>query len=314
MLYRRMPKNGDEVSILGLESMRLAQKDGRIDEERATRHLRGAIDCGVNYVDTAWPYHDGECEPFLGRALEGGYRERVHLATKLPCWLVQRADDLDGFLNSQLQRLNTRRIDYYLLHSLSAASWDRLSELAIVDFLSRAKAAGKIVNVGFSCHATQPKFHHLVDAYPWEFCQLQFNFLDMEHQASEEGLRYAAAKGLGVMVMHPLRGGALASAPPAVQAIWDEAATPRKPAEWALRWLWNHPEVTVVLCGINEEWQIEENLAVAAQAYPNSLTEAELALIRRAAQQYRDLNKLERPVCQGCGDHGVVRRNKRPGS
>jgi predicted aldo/keto reductase-like oxidoreductase len=300
MLHRRMPKSGDELSILGFGCMRLAQKEGRIDEERATRQVRLAIDRGVNYVDTAWPYHGGESEPFLGRALADGYRERVKLATKLPSWLVKTADDLDRFLDAQLRKLNTSRIDYYLLHSLSGTSWDKLVSLGVEDFLDRAKAAGKIVNAGFSCHGTLPEFKRIVDAYPWEFCQIQFNFLDIEHQAGEAGLHYAAAKGLGVVVMQPLRGGTLgqASPPPSIGALWSEAATPRTPAEWALRWVWNHPEVIVALSGMNEESQLEENLAIAAQAQANSLTEAELALVARVRKQYREIMKVG---CTGCG-------------
>ena len=300
MLRRRMPKSGDELSILGFGCMRLAQKGGRIDEERATRQVRQAIDRGVNYVDTAWSYHGGESEPFLGRALADGYRERVKLATKLPSWLVKTADDLDRYLDAQLRKLNTSRIDYYLLHSLSGTSWDRLVGLGIAGFLARTKAAGKIVNAGFSCHDTLPEFKRIVDAYPWEFCQIQFNFLDLEHQAGEEGLQYAAAKGLGVVVMQPLRGGTLglASPPPSIGAVWSEAATPRTPAEWALRWVWNHPEVTVALSGMNEESHLEENLAIAAQAQANSLTEAELALIAGARKQYRAIMKVG---CTGCG-------------
>ena len=298
MLHRKMPKNGDELSILGFGCMRLAQKDGKIDEERAMRQVRHAIDRGVNYVDTAWPYHGGESEPFLGRALADGYRERVHLATKLPSWLVRSAADFDRFLNTQLQRLNTSHIDYYLLHSLTGAEWDRLKELGVEDFLERAKSAGKIVNAGFSFHSTLPEFKHVVDGYPWVFCQIQYNYLDIEHQAGTEGLRYAASKGLGVVVMQPLRGGTLVAPPPDIEAVWSQAAKPRTPAEWALRWVWNHPEVTVALSGMNDEAQVEENLAVANVAYPNSLSEAELALVARAGRRYREIMKVG---CTGCG-------------
>jgi hypothetical protein len=298
MLRRKMPKSGDELSILGFGCMRLAQKDGRIDEERATRQVRLAIDRGVNYVDTAWPYHGGESEPFLGRALEDGYRERVHLATKLPAWLVRSEADFDRFLDAQLQKLNTPYIDYYLIHSLNGAEWNRQRELGVADFLDRAKSARKILHAGFSFHGMLPEFQRIVDEYPWEFCQIQYNFLDTEHQAGTAGLRYAAAKGLGVVVMQPLRGGTLVSPPPDIQAIWSEAAQPRTPAEWALRWVWNHPEAIVALSGMNDESQVEENLAVAAEAYPDSLDEAELALIARAGRRYREIMKVG---CTGCG-------------
>ena len=210
MLYRRVPITGDELSILGFGCMRLAQKEGRIDEERAARQIRRAIDRGVNYIDTAWPYHGGESEPFVGRALAGGYRERVKLATKLPAWLVKNRADMGRFLDAQLQKLATSQIDYYLVHSLNGENWGAMAALGVAEFLDRAKSDGRIVNAGFSYHGNREDFKRIVDAYPWEFCQIQYNYLDEELQAGTEGLKYAAAKGLGVMAMEPLRGGALA--------------------------------------------------------------------------------------------------------
>jgi hypothetical protein len=299
MLYRKAPKTGDELSILGFGCMRLAQKDGRIDEERATRQIRHAIDSGVNYIDTAWPYHGGESEPFLGRALAGGYRERVKLATKLPAWIVQNRADMDRFLDAQLQKLATSRIDYYLVHSLDGDTWDRVAALGVAEFLDRAKSDGRIVNAGFSFHGIREDFKRIVDAYPWKFCQIQYNYLDEEHQAGTEGLKYAASKDLGVIVMEPLRGGALAvPPPPAIDALWREAERRRTPAEWALRWVWNHPEVTVVLSGMNDEAQVEENLRIAADARPGSLSAAEVDLVGRVGRKYREIMKVG---CTGCG-------------
>src|ERR1039458_6015442 len=166
MLYRKPPKTPDELSILGFGCMRLAQKDGRIDEERATRQIRHSIDCGLNYIDTAWPYHGGESEPFLGRALAGGYRERVKIATKLPAWLVENRADMDRFLDAQLRKLATSRIDYYLVHSLRGQAWDRMAALGVAGFLDRAKSDGRIVNAGFSFHGMREDFKRIVDAYP----------------------------------------------------------------------------------------------------------------------------------------------------
>jgi len=299
MLYRKVPQNGDELSILGFGCMRLPVKeDGSINGERATRQVRYAIDHGVNYVDTAWPYHMGESEPFLGRALADGYREKVRLATKLPSWLVESREDIDKLLNTQLKRLNTDHIDYYLLHGLAGEVWDKLELLGVIDFLNKAKDDGRITNAGFSFHGSIVDFKRIVDAYPWTFCQIQYNFMDERNQAGIEGLKYAASKGLGVIVMEPLLGGNLASPVPAeVKDIWDEAETKRTPAEWALRWVWNHPEVTVVLSGMNEESHIEENLKIASEAYPNSLTDAEMQLINRVEQKYRQLMKIG---CTGC--------------
>ncbi len=299
MLYRKIPKNGDELSILGFGCMRLAVKDdGSIDEERATKQIRYAIDHGVNYVDTAWPYHMGQSEPFVGRALADGYREKVKLATKLPSWLIQSREDMDTFLDAQLKKLKTDHIDYYLVHALIGELWDTVEKLGVVDFLDKAKADGRIKNAGFSFHGAGDDFNRIVVAYDWDFCQIQYNFLDEKNQAGTAGLEYAASKGLGVIIMEPLRGGNLTkNVPPAVKKIWDEAPVKRTAAEWALRWIWNHPEVTVVLSGMNDEAYIRENLKVADKAYPNSLTGNELELVKRVEGKYRELMKVG---CTGC--------------
>ncbi|BBO66663.1 aldo/keto reductase [Desulfosarcina alkanivorans] len=301
MLYRKMPKNGDELSILGFGCMRLpVTKAGQIDEPRAIRQIRSAIDRGVNYLDTAWPYHAGESETVLGRALADGYRDRVRVATKLPSWMIHSREDMDTFLNAQLEKLQTDRIDYYLLHALAGAPWDRLNTLGVADFLDRAKADGRIVNAGFSFHGRLDDFKRIVDGYPWEFCQIQYNYLDEENQAGRQGLQYAAARDLGVVIMEPLRGGnlGLPAPPPDVDAVWKQAPVTRTPVEWALRWVWNHPEVTVVLSGMNEEAHIEENMAIAARALPNSLTEDEIKRVDEASRKYKTLMKVG---CTGCG-------------
>lgn len=301
MLYRKMPHTGDELSILGFGAMRLPQgKDGKIDHDRAVSQIRQAIDAGVNYVDTAWPYHGGQSEPLVGAALRDGYRDKVKLATKLPSWLIKSRSDMDDYLNRQLAKLETDRIDYYLLHGLNGANWANYLECNVADFLDKALADGRIGAAGFSFHGLLKDFKEIVDAYPWTFCQIQYNYLDREYQAGEEGLNYAADKGLGVIVMEPLRGGAIGRPdPPAeVAAVWQSAKVKRTPAEWGLRWVWNHPQVTVVLSGMNEEAHIEENLAAADQAEPNSLTEAERSLVEQAAAKYQDLIKVG---CTACG-------------
>ncbi|HET6581161.1 MAG TPA: aldo/keto reductase [Methanoregula sp.] len=302
MLYRKIPRTGDKLSILGFGCMRLASKeDGSIDEERATKQLRFAIDQGVNYVDTAWPYHGGQSEPFVGQALTGGYREKVRLATKLPSWLIEKREDMDTFLNAQLKKLQTDHIDYYLIHSLVGDLWDSVEKIGVKEFLDEAKADGRIRNAGFSFHGAAEDFRRIVDAYDWDFCQIQYNFLDEKNQAGTEGLEYAAKKGLGVIIMEPLRGGNLTrTVPPAVKEIWDEALVKRTPAEWALRWIWNHPEVTVVLSGMNDEEHIRENLRTAGEAYPDSLTNEELELVKRVEKKYRELMKVACTGCQYC--------------
>ena len=302
MLYRKDPKSGNELSILGFGAMRLPLKDdGGIDEERSTFQVRYSIDHGVNYVDTAWPYHMGESEPFLARALADGYREKVKLATKLPQWMVKKPEDMDCFLNTQLEKLNTDHIDYYLVHSLVGSSWEKIHNLGVLDFLDRAKGDGRIINAGFSFHGNTEDFKKVINAYDWDFCQIQYNFLDRKRQAGIEGLKYAASKGLGIIVMEPLRGGNIAKiVPSAVEDIWNEAEVKRSPAEWALRWVWNHPEVTVVLSGMNEESHVEENLRIADQALPNSLSEKELELVDRVAEKYAELMKIDCTACRYC--------------
>ena len=298
MLYRKMESTGDELSILGFGAMRLPQKGGRIDEERATRQLRDAIDGGVNYIDTAAPYHMGTSEPFVGRALSSGYREKVKLATKLPPWQVNVREDMDRILGEQLKKLATDHIDYYLVHALNGESWAKMRDLGVREFLESAKADGRIVNAGFSFHGGLPDFKEIVDAWDWQFCQIQYNYLDEKMQAGTEGLEYAAAKGLGIIAMEGLRGGVLGKTPPPeVQPIWDEAEVKRSAAEWALRWIWNRPEIQVNLSGMNDEKNIEENLRIASEALPNSLTEHELGLIDRVADTYRGLMKSD---CTGC--------------
>jgi predicted aldo/keto reductase-like oxidoreductase len=298
MQYRKVPKNGDQLSALGFGAMRLPTRMGRIDEERAMRQIRSAIDQGVNYIDTAVPYHGGESERFIGRALQDGYREKVRLATKLPPPSVKTRDDMDRILDIQLKKLKTDHIDYYLLHGLNDGQWKKMLDLGVLEFLDKAKAAGKIRNAGFSFHGDGRTFKEIIDAYDWVFCQIQYNFLDETNQAGTEGLRYAASKNIAVMVMEPLRGGMLATKlPKEVEEIYRRAVPQRSAAEWALRWVWNHPEVTVVLSGMNDEKHIAENLKTCEDALPDSMTPAELATIEAVAASYRRLVKVG---CTGC--------------
>jgi uncharacterized protein len=299
MLYRTVPKTGDKLSILGFGCMRYPSKGRGIDEERTIRQIRHAIDRGVNYVDTAPVYHMGKSEPILAKALADGYREKVRIATKLPHWSVVTREDMDRLLNEQLRTLRTDHIDYYLLHTLNRTAFRRLVGLGVLEFLDAARKDGRIKNAGFSFHATTQEFMEIVDAYPWEFCQIQYNYLDEKNQAGTEGLKYAASKGLAVIIMEPLRGGNLGGrVPESVQKILDEATVKRSPAEWALRWIWDHPEVTVVLSGMNEEVHIDENLRVAEMAHPGSLTEEDLAVVTLVKDEFNHLMKIG---CTGCG-------------
>lgn len=303
MQYRNVHKNGDALSILGYGAMRLpVDASGNIKEEEAIAQMRRAIDNGVNYLDTAWPYHGGQSELIVGKALKDGYREKVKIADKMPPWSIQSRGDMDTILDKQLEKLGVATIDYYLLHALEGNSWDRLKALGVIEFLEKAKAAGKIGNIGFSFHGSNEDFTRIIDAYDWVFCQIQYNFLDTQNQAGTAGLRYAASKDIAVIVMEPLRGGNLShpKAPPAVQALWDSAHTRRSPAEWALRWVWNNPEVTVVLSGMNVDKHIEQNLGLAREVTANSLSDAELELVTQVADTYRELMPVGCTGCQYC--------------
>jgi predicted aldo/keto reductase-like oxidoreductase len=302
MKYRKLGRSECEVSILGLGCMRLPVVDGdegRIDEPRAERLLQAAIEQGINYLDTAYPYHKGHSETFLGRALRGGLRNKVHLATKLPSWAVETAADFDRLLNEQLKRLQTEHIDFYLLHALKSDWWLKLRNLGVLEFLDRAIRDDRIGAAGFSFHDELPRFKRIVDAYDWSFCQIQYNYMDEEIQAGREGLDYAVARGLGVVVMEPLRGGHLARESAAdIQALWDGAPVRRTPAEWALRWVWDHPGVTTVLSGMNDPAQVAENCRIAEQATPRSLSGEELTVIDQVRDNLRQRIKVP---CTSCG-------------
>jgi uncharacterized protein len=302
MLYRRVPKNGDKLSILGYGCMRFPTRMNAINKELAERQLYSAIDNGVNYLDTAAPYHNGKSEPFLGSVLsKNGYRNKVKLATKLPHWSTPSKEEMDKALDLQLGKLQTDRIDYYLIHNLNGASWETAKQNDVIGFLDGALSSGKIINAGFSYHGAADDFPVVVDDYDWTFCQIQYNFLDTQNQAGTKGLKYAASKNLAVIIMEPLRGGNLAKTPPPeVQKIWDTAAQKRPPVEWALRWIWNHPEVTVVLSGMNDDNHIRENLRIASEAEPNSLSEKELSLVAQVTETFQKVMKVGCTGCQYC--------------
>ncbi|GBG56537.1 aldo/keto reductase [Sporomusaceae bacterium FL31] len=309
MLYRNFGKTNEQVSVLGFGCMRLptiGSDPTHIDEEKAIPMIRYAIDAGVNYVDTAYPYHGtgfthgGASEPFVAKALKDGYRERVKLATKLPSWLIKSREDMDRYLNEQLDRLQTDYIDFYLVHSLNAGTWPVLKEAGISDFLNQAMKDGRIKHAGFSFHDQVGLFKEIVDYYDWSFCQIQYNYLDEDYQAGKEGLKYAAAKGLGITIMEPLRGGNLANLPQAANDMLSQADISRTPAEWALRWVWNHPEVSVVLSGMTTMDQVVENVKVADDAIALSLTAKELELVDGVKNLFQERIRVNCTACSYC--------------
>jgi predicted aldo/keto reductase-like oxidoreductase len=283
--------------------MRLPVLDGddaAIDADAFDAMLAAAEEAGINYLDSAYVYHRQKSEVSLGAALErSGKRDRFYLATKCPVWMVKEKADWDRFLDEQLERLKTDHIDFYLLHALGRDRWAKVKELGGLRALERAKAAGKIRHMGFSFHDSLGSFKEIIDGYDgWEFCQVQYNYVDRTFQAGEEGIAYAAEREIGVIVMEPLRGGALASPPPRVKKALSSFPLPRLPYEWALRFAFDRQEVSLVLSGMGTVNQIWENAAVAAAALPNSLTREESAALDEARRLYKE---GERVPCTSCG-------------
>ena len=305
MLYREAGKTGHELSILGFGAMRLPILEGKphlIDEPKAQAMLDYALRHGVNYFDTAYVYHSespsraGMSEVFLGRALKS-HRQQVRLATKLPGWLVKSRADMDRLLDEQLQRLQTSQIDFYLLHSLGAETWKNLRQLEVTAFLDAALADGRIKYAGFSFHDEAPLFKEILQAYDWSFCQVQYNYMDERFQAGRGGMELAAARGLAVIVMEPLRGGSLANRiPPDVQTLWRRANL--TPVEGALRFVWNHPAVSVALSGMSSLEHVVENVRLAETGRPQSLTPQELNLIAEVRAIYQARTRVP---CTSCG-------------
>jgi len=314
MLYRKLGKTGLEVSILGFGCMRLPMKNGTgsaadrfdpqksVDEEKAIQLIHDAKTQGVNYFDTAYPYHGGKSEPLLGKAVQG-CRKEVLIATKLPAWMVKGPEDFEKFIHDQLQRLETSYIDFYLLHGLGRQTWSKMKDLGALPFLDRIISDGRARFAGFSFHDELKVFKEIVDAYDWAVCQIQYNYLDRNYQAGKEGLEYAASKNMGLVIMEPLRGGRLALAeqiPEKIQALWDSARVKRSAPEWALRWVWNHPQVSTALSGMNAMAQLEENLRIAEEGRASSLSAEELALIDRVTETYRKMFPIDCTACSYC--------------
>ena len=302
MQYRTFNKTGEKVSLLGFGAMRLpGASDGKIDEDAAIKMIRRAIDGGVNYVDTAYVYSDGQSERVVGKALKDGYREKVFLADKLPTWEIKEHADMQKFLDEQLKRLDVDVIDMYLIHNLNTALWEVTKKFNIFDFLEKKREEGKIKHIGFSYHDDLPLFKEIIDAYNWDFCQIQFNYMDAEYQAGVEGLKYASAKGVQVVIMEPIKGGLLADAlPESVQKFWDGIETNRTPAEWALRWVADFPEALTILSGMSSIGQVEENIRILSGALPNSMTEKEREIIKKVADTYNRLIQYPCTECRYC--------------
>lgn len=299
MQNRLIKKTGDEISPLGFGAMRLPLKNGKVDRELARKQIYHAIDNGINFIDTAYLY--GDSETFLGEILQGEYRDKVKLCTKLPSINVRKYEDMENILDEQLKRLQRDSIDYYLIHAVDLKTINRLLKKDLLKFISKAKADGKIKHVGFSYHGPKEEFELLVDGYDWDVVMVQYNYFDDNVQASTEGIEYAASKGMGIFVMEPLKGGILAGKMPGeAEEIFRKANPNKSNAQWALEWVLNNRNVTCVLSGMNSIDQIDENIAVAEKITPLSLSLEEMETIEYVKRVIRNSLKINCSTCGYC--------------
>lgn len=302
MRYREMGKTGVEVSVLGFGCMRfptIEGEDSRIDEEKSIEMIRHAIDNGVNYLDTAFFYHSGNSERLVGKALKDGYRKLAYLATKLPLGNVNCEEDVEKLFNEQLEKLDTDYIDFYLLHAVNDDSWEnRVVKFNILPKLEKLKEQGKIKHLGFSFHDDLWVFKKVIDAYDgFEFCQIQLNYIDVDYQAGIEGLEYAASKGLGVIVMEPLLGGKLANPH---ENVKQKLSADKTAVEWALDFIWNRPEVSMLLSGMGTMQMVEDNIGYADKAEVGMLSEQNLTMLADAKKAFDELALVPCTGCEYC--------------
>jgi predicted aldo/keto reductase-like oxidoreductase len=310
MLYRKLNNTDIDLSVLGFGCMRLPtidHKPEKIDYPKAAQLLHYAIDHGVNFIDTAYFYHSavfgqrGESEPFVGEALSGGWREKVHLATKMPLFQLRQKEQMDTYFKEQLVRLQTDYLDFYLLHGLNGEMWDKMRDLGVREFLDKKKAEGKIRFPAFSFHGKAEDFIKICDEYDWTYAQIQYNYMDIDFQAGYKGLKYAADKGIGIVVMEPLKGGKLANKLPAeMMSVFNASGIKRSPAEWALRYVWNETGVSSLLSGMNSMEQLMENIRIADEGLPNSLDRDEILIFDALRNAMGSRIKADCTECRYC--------------
>ncbi|HPB34286.1 MAG TPA: aldo/keto reductase [Caldisericia bacterium] len=303
MKYRKFLKGNIDISSLGFGTMRFPtiKNEGDIDIQKTTEMLDYAIYNGLNYIDTAFTYHNGMSENFLGDYLEKRkLRDKIFLATKMPVWKIEKYSDLDYYFNIQLRRLRTSYIDFYLLHSLWQGSWEKVKNLNMLDFLIKKKEEGKIRFFGFSFHDEFNVFKEIIDYYNWDFCQIQLNYMDIDYQAGERGLKYAYEKGIQAIIMEPLKGGKLANPPQSIRNVFDEYKIKKSPVEWALSFLLNKKEILLILSGMSSFEQVKENIEVASKYEINSLNEDELKILSIARNEWLNIKSIGCTNCKYC--------------
>ncbi len=296
MEYRSMDKLGVKPSMLGFGCMRFPQKeDGSIDEVESEKMLDKAIEAGVTYIDTAYPYHNGESEPFVGRVLKKYKRDSFYLATKLPIWKVETIEDVKATFEEQLNRLQVDYVDFYLLHALSKERWEKILKLGVLDFCKEMKEQGKLKYIGFSFHDSYEVFEEILTSWDWDFCQIQYNYMDTEHQAGDRGYALAEKLGVPMVIMEPIKGGSLAVLPEDIAAMYKEADREASISSWALRWVGTHSNVKVILSGMSTYSQVLDNLKTFETFKP--LNQEEQALVEKVAATIRSRVKNG---CTGC--------------
>ncbi len=298
MQKRKINKLNVEVSLLGMGCMRLPMKDGQIDDAEAERIIDHAIASGVNYIDTAYPYHNGESEPFVGKVLKKYDRKSLYLATKMPLWQINSLEEARTIFNQQLERLQTEYVDFYLLHALDKARWDKVVELGILDYLEEERRAGKIKFIGFSFHDEKEVFMEIINHHNWDFCQIQLNYMDTDHQQGIEGYEEAKKLDIPVVIMEPIKGGTLAVLPEDINAIFKEVHPEWSTASWALRFVANHDNIKVVLSGMSTYDQLEDNINTMSSFAP--LTEIELSAINKVTAEIKSHTKIGCTWCEYC--------------
>jgi predicted aldo/keto reductase-like oxidoreductase len=306
MLYRTYGKLGFQVSAFGMGCMRLPRiisgNEAEVDRERAYEMIRYAADHGVNYFDTAYGYHNKTSEEVLGEALEGGRREKVKIVTKQPFGVMTTQPDIRKNLEATLKKLRTDYIDVYLIHNIGKGSWDDIKRRKIIEEYETFRAEGLIRAIGFSYHGQYPAFKEVLDFYDWDMCQIQQNLIDVDREATEEGIRQAGKKGCALVIMEPIRGGSLAVPPAPVQAIYDEYPVKRSAVEWAFRHVLNYPEVSTILSGVSNMAQLKENIEIFSKpdTLPGCLNEEEKNIIRRVRETYLSLKSIPCTACEYC--------------